>query len=682
MPGALTRDCLNSMLILGINSAAHDSAAALLLDGDVVAAVEEERLNRVKHTNVFPIAAVRSCLGQAQVSLHDIDRVAVNVAEEALVRLIARQVISQSVPRAFTPATLLAQRFAGVGLHVRESQLRCVAHHVSHAASAYFLSGFDDGLVLTVDGIGDDAEVDGASGALFRARGTRLERLKTFRDDESLGFLYGQITKFLGFEEFDEYKVMGLASYGDGSAHAALFAECCTLTPDGWYRLDRLRLAQAITRLVADMPSDTVAAQRRKSDIAAACQNTLERIVLHVLRHYARVTGERRLAMAGGVALNCSLIARILEANLFADVFVQPAAHDAGGALGAAAYVASQEGNLPVRRTRLRTVYWGADTPAPGEIERTLQQWSPFVEWQRADDVIAVAARHLAAGAVIGWVQGRSEFGPRALGNRSILADPRDEGQRDLVNRMIKRREDFRPFAPSVPAEKAADYFEMPAGSEDLPFMLSTVRVRRDQRARLGAVTHVDGTARIQTVSRTANPRYWELLHAFGDLTGVYVLLNTSFNNSAEPIVDSVEDAIVAYVTTGLHYLVVGDYWVSKRDGTDDRILDSILSIASCADVSMVRTDTGWTSFIRYKYEAARRKPIVLAAAAEVIRRADGATPLRDLLDAAADASVRSRIVEEVRRLWWLRLVRLQPGVAAWRDQVAPQVPHRVTAGA
>jgi hypothetical protein len=310
----------------------------------------------------------------------------------------------------------------------------------------------------------------------------------------------------------------------------------------------------------------------------------------------------------------------------------------------------------------LGNVYWGSPLPAPYQIEQSLRRWEKFVEWSHSDQIARLAASSLADGSVIGWVQSRSEFGPRALGNRSILADPRPAENRDIVNGMIKQRESFRPFAPSVLAEKASDYFDIPEGYETLPFMLFLVPVRPEQRAKLGAITHVDGTARVHTVTKNANHKYWELIQHFGDLTGIYMLLNTSFNNSAEPIVESVEDAVIAFITTGLHYLVIDDYWIAKREISDDLLLDCSLAIAPCAEFGRTGTSAGTKAWARYRHEpalAARKPTSITKLAFDVVCESDGTTPLRTLLAQLASDEDCGQAIADIRKLWWQRLIQL-----------------------
>jgi len=651
------------MLILGLNAAWHDTAAVLLRDGRVEAAIEEERLNRIKHTNAFPKNAIMFCLKQAAVRLVDIDCIALNFSERSIWQQIDNRVYSQTVPTALSPSAYAIKLFSDAGLEIDPSKVRFVAHHVSHAASASFLSGFDKSLILSLDGIGSDSEIDNASGALFRTRDYAMERLRTFNREESLGFLYGQVTKLLGFREFDEYKVMGLASYGDSSVYRQLFGECRTLDNDGYYSIDRRKLIERLLTIRDAVSKNSSSLQSFKSNIAAACQECLEEIVLHLLKYSVRITDINRLAMAGGVALNCALVAQIHRSGLFKNIFVQPAAHDAGGALGAGLFVAFEEGDLRAKPEQNRSVYWGGRVGSDDEVERILQRWSLFVSWEKRQRIAKCTAERLASGGIIGWVQGRSEFGPRALGNRSILADPRSRDNRDTVNKVVKIREDFRPFAPSVIEEMADRYFEMPKDCEKLPFMLSLVNVRREKIEKLGAVTHVDGTARIQTVNRDVNPLYWQLIHEFGNITGVYAVLNTSFNNSAEPIIESAEDAIVSFLTTGLSNLVIHNFWINKRDVTDAMLLTLVPLIAPSAELGITCTDTGVMAWARYRYESGlgRRDAIEISLDTfSALSRADGSSTLRQLL-LSVDRVMAREIVNSVRTLWWHRFIRLLP---------------------
>jgi carbamoyltransferase len=537
----------------------HDAAAVLVRDGRVVAAVEEERLNRIKHTNKAPRLALRFCLEQAGIGPGELDAVAFYATEPYCQRVLQTLQLSNFRLRELLTPRSMVQRFfrQALGQDFPAAKIHFVGHHWAHAVSAYALSGFDSALVVTLDGQGE-----GVSGMVYDGRGRELKLLRQIPEQHSLGYLYRDVIKFLGYEMFDEYKVMGMAPYGDAAKHRALFQTFYELLPGGEYRLhlDRVFALFRVTpprRQGGEFTPD-------HQDIAAALQAATEEIGLHVLKHFRQATGHTRLCLAGGVAHNCSLNGSVLYSGLFEKIFVQPAAHDAGCALGAALAVERQL-QPAVRIAPLADVFWGPLAGTAPEIAGALAGWGVFVQAEQPADIVARTADLLAAGQVIGWVQGRSEFGPRALGNRSILADPRPAENKAIINRMVKKREAYRPFAPSVLAESVDEYFVTTPGQKDFPYMSVVLQVRPAWREKLGAVTHVDGTARVQTVARDAHPRYWELIRAFGQRTGVPILLNTSFNNHAEPIVDSARDAVACFLTTGLQALVIGDWLVTKR---------------------------------------------------------------------------------------------------------------------
>jgi carbamoyltransferase len=538
----------------------HDGAAVLVADGRVVAAAEEERFNRIKHSNKFPADSIRFCLEAAGARLADVDRIAFYATERYCDALLDELYAGRSdvTQRPKAPAVLRELLRQELGAAVDPARITFARHHLAHAVSAHAMSGFDESLVLAIDGYGD-----GLSGIVALARGDAVTAVEHFPQRDSLGVFYLEVIHLIGYAEFDEYKVMGLAPYGDPATYRELLAQFYALLPQGGYRVDSERVERALReRIAVRAKGEPFTDQHR--DLAAALQEALERIVFHVLRHRRRHLGMRNLCLAGGVALNSTMNGKILASGLFDDVFVQPAAHDAGCALGAA-LMASHELGRPAPRERLAHVYWGRALGDDADVERELAAWSAFIECERSDDVARDAAALIAAGEVIGWVQGRSEFGPRALGNRSILADPRPAANKARINRMVKKREAYRPFAPSVLEADAREYFELPPHATSLPFMIFVVGVRPDKRALLGAVTHVDGTARVQTVARDANPAFWSLINAFKELTGVPVVLNTSFNNNAEPIVDSLRDAVVCFLTTGLDRLVAGPFIARKR---------------------------------------------------------------------------------------------------------------------
>jgi carbamoyltransferase len=652
--------------------AMHDSAAVLVRDGQVVSAIEEERLNRIKHTNCFPARAIRYCLDENGLSLADVDHIAINSAEY-MVDVAAKRVFLANPSR---EGGLNARRFLSAlferefGVDVSQ-KLRFCRHHLAHAWSAYVPSGFDSSLILVLDGDGDNL-----SGMVLEGHGNRLTRLGEYGLEQSIGNFYTDVIALLGYRRFDEYKVMGLAPYGNPETYRRLFEKLYRLLPGGNYEI-----ADDNMVFLRFMDAGIVDQARRKGapftqvhkDIAAALQVALERLVLHILQHYQSQTKHKNLCFAGGVAHNCTLNGRILYSNLFSKMFVQPAAHDAGGAMGSALSVFYEEQERSARRPhKLEHLFYGTDIGDGAEaIGRRLSRWGEFLSFERVDNIAERTARLIADGSVVGWVQGRSEFGPRALGNRSILADPRPAENKSLINKMVKKREAYRPFAPSVLEEHLHEYFDVPPNRAEFPFMIFVLDVREEMRATLGAVTHVDGTARVQTVSRQGNPKYWELIHEFQKLTGVPILLNTSFNNNAEPIVDSVDDAVVCYLTTGLHYLVVGDYLAEKKTATPS--LDALATLVPSRPPSrrlVKREGLDEVGALKTVFEIegtmshffARTTVEILPETFRLLMAADGKMTLAQLLQGAGiDEEARPRVLQEVESLWTQRVVVLRP---------------------
>jgi carbamoyltransferase len=384
----------------------------------------------------------------------------------------------------------------------------------------------------------------------------------------SLGALYLILTVYLGFKSLgDEYKVMGLAAYGNAGRFRDVFDALVTLHGDGAYATPLLASVTLKDHLIAALGPPRKADdgfEQRHADVAAALQDALHRAVLHTLRHARIETQRSKLCMAGGVALNCTLNGAIARSGLFDAVFVQPAASDEGCSAGAALYAyAQRNAAAPDACTRWEHVCFGPEY-GPDEMLAALESVRDAVVWTRERDIAGTVARELAQGNVAGWFQGRMEFGPRALGNRSILGDPRDARMKDIMNEKVKRRESFRPFAPAVLEEDAAEYFDL-RGLGASPFMLFAVPVRDDKRAVIPAVTHVDGSARVQTVSRSGNPRFWDLIAAFKEVAGVPVVLNTSYNVKNEPIVCSPADAVRCFLSTNIDCVAIGDFCVRKR---------------------------------------------------------------------------------------------------------------------
>jgi carbamoyltransferase len=582
------------MDILGINAFHGDASAVVLRDGQLVAGVEEERLNRVKHWAGFPARAIGAVLDEAGVGLTAVGHVAVSrdprahLLDKALFAFRRRPGLAAVKDRLSNLRHVadLPARLQGLGRGRFAGAVHNVEHHRAHAASAFYCSPFEEAACLTVDGFGDFLSSMAAVG-----RGTRLEVLDEVAFPHSLGILYTAVTQFLGFPGYgDEYKVMALASFGRPAFLEAM-RRIVRLEDGGRFQTDVdyfLHASEGVTmswddgapvlgRLWSDRFLDVFGAPRRPEDtlterdhdVAASLQAIYEETLFHRLRWLRKRTGLRSLCLAGGCALNSVANGKVRAETDFADVFVQPAAGDAGTALGAALHVWHHDLGGP-RAFVMRHAYFGPSF-AEGRVADALRARLPGFESggddgirvRRCPDAAALfrdTAAALARGAIVGWYQGRGEWGPRALGNRSILADPRRAEVKDALNARIKRREAFRPFAPAILEERALDWFD---GAQPDPFMVTVHPVRPAQRARVPAVIHVDGTARLQTVSRDTNPRFWSLIRAFEDETGVPMVLNTSFNEN-EPIVNTPEEALDCFLRTRMDRLVLGD-WVLDR---------------------------------------------------------------------------------------------------------------------
>jgi carbamoyltransferase len=629
----------------------HDAAAALLSDGKIIAAYEEERLNRIKHTNKWPFLAINACLRANALLVEDIDYFSFNITERTLIsvlgRLFAKEGMAVPAPVCYLQQ-LLEDQFKK---RIEPGKIRLYGHHYAHAATAFYPSPFPESLVLTIDGVGEEY-----SGSIYYGHGNKLSLLQTFSEDQSLGNFYNIVTNILGFAPlFDEFKVMGLAPYGNPAVFGDIFKEFYTLLPGGNYILHNERLGNLLQMCPPRHTADGLAQVHK--DIAASLQETLERIVFHVVSHYRNVTGSRNLCLAGGVALNCTMNGKLINSGLFEDVFVYPAANDSGLPVGSA-LAAYFDHNDQAERVPLHSLYLGSDLAESAEIEAELSCWKGLLCYERVEDPPGRAAELLAEDRVIGWVNGASEFAPRALGNRSILADSRPEKNKERINAMVKKREGFRPFAPSVLAEDADEYFELPANRKEFSHMTFVLNVREKYRQHLGAITHVDGTARVHTVSRDDNPAYWELINHFKNITNTPVVLNTSFNNDAEPIVDSVADAVVCFLTTNLDFLFVGDYLISRNGFSQDSLLKLYLSLASY--VVLIRPEPE-------RYELANtfnRKTWKIAAELwNILDKTPGDRRVEELFAGHRIQKERqAELLEQINYLWEKRLIRLTPG--------------------
>lgn len=561
------------MYILGIGYGSHDASASLLRDGQIVAAAEEERFTRVKHCPSFPQNAIDFCLKRAGISANDIDHIAHwwDYGQFTFKKFVYGlrylrknyELLRYETFRGRMNAERkrLVGRWLGIITPVYH---HFVTHHTAHAASAYYPSGFDEAAVLSIDGRGEwECTV------LYYANDKGVKKLKQMFFPNSLGIFYSTFTSYLGFEiDNDEYKVMGLAPYGE-PAYKDVFEKIVRLKPEGNYELDLDYFKFHYKMFPKDWFSPKVEktfgprrckddiVEQRHADIACSLQKRLEDAELHVVNHLYKLTKCKNLCIAGGVGLNCVANGRILRETPFENIFIQPASNDAGTSLGAALYIHNQVlgGN---NHCNFTDAYLGPEY-SNDEVKRNLELCK--ISYTYCEDPAKVAARFIADGKIVGWFQGRMEFGPRALGNRSILADPRRKEMKDIVNKAIKYREEFRPFAPAVIVESAKDFF---ADGVPSPYMLMVTDVLPEKRAILPAITHKDGTARLQTVSRETNQCFHELISEFGRITGVPVVLNTSFNVKGEPVVCNPSEAIRCFYSTGLDALIMGNYLVQK----------------------------------------------------------------------------------------------------------------------
>ena len=565
------------MIVLGISCYYHDSGAAILRDGQLIAAVEEERFNRKKHYSDFPTLAIEYCLKEAGVTIEEVDHI--GFYEKPLVKFNRiLETILASWPLTLKPWLKAMPLWLTQRLHIgseiqknlgTDKDILYCRHHESHAASAFLVSPFDEAAIITADGVGEWTTTAWGVG-----RGTDIEIQKELRFPHSVGLLFSAITAYLGFRVNDaEWKVMGLAPYGKPT-YVDKFREMVDIKDDGSIRLNLKYFEhhRSTTRTISGAWATLLGQPQRHPetelqdfhrDIAHSGQKIVEEIMVKMATHVQRETGMENVCIAGGVGLNCVANWRILQDSGFKNIFIQPAAGDSGGALGTAFYIYNTVLKNP-RTFRMDHALWG---PAfsDDEIKRVLD--SVGVKYERYDneaELIEQAARMLIEGRVIGWFQGRLEFGPRALGSRSLLADARNNKMKDAINAKVKFREAFRPFAPAILKERAHEFFEMPEGM-DAPYMLLVPKVREDKRKLIPAVTHEDGTGRVQTVTEEHNGRYYRLIKRFGELTGVPVLINTSFNVRGEPIVCTPQDAYNTFINTGIDALVMGNFVVRDK---------------------------------------------------------------------------------------------------------------------
>ncbi len=561
------------MNIVGIGGYSHDSAAVLVCDGVLVAGVAEERLTRVKHQGGLPREAIQYCLDVAGLTPDDIDHVSAymrpfyRAGRRAVYRLT-------QIPRSpIYSVGYMGYEVLHNGQYMhdmrsvggRNTQLHYMDHHPAHAASAFLVSPYDEAAILSIDYIGEWTSTWAGVG-----RGTEMEALKQIHYPHSLGVFYSAMTDYLGFlRASDEYKVMGLASYGEPE-YLEEFRSIVHEQNADWYAMDLSWMAyhylpgsrhgyfsDKFIQRFGPKRNKGEPVEERHRNLAASAQAVLEETVLRMAKWLHTATGSKNLCLAGGVALNCAMNGRLLRESPFENIYVQPAAGDDGIAIGGAYQLHHQltdtTRNFVMRDARIGPEHSDADIRSFLDLAKIPYETPPNVEERTAE--------LLSEGNIVGWYQGRMEFGPRALGSRSILADPTRADMKDLINKYVKHREEFRPFAPSCLVERANEFFD---GCDESPFMLFVYPVKQDKREVVPAITHIDGTARVQTVAEDAHPQYYRLIKAFEQKTGVPVILNTSFNVMGEPIVNTPSDAVRCFYSTGLDALAIGPYVILK----------------------------------------------------------------------------------------------------------------------
>jgi len=559
--------------ILGISCYYHDAAACLLKDGEIIAAAQEERFTRIRHDQDFPKKAIEYCLQEGGITIDDVDYVGfydkpLLKFERILLTYLATW--PKSLPSFLKAVPLWLRQKLWIPHTIKkeleyEGKVLMCEHHMSHAASAFLVSPFDEAAIITVDGVGE-----WATSTMGQGKGKSIELFKEIRFPHSLGLLYSAFTYYLGFKvNSAEYKVMGLAPYGEPKYYDKV-CETIKFEEDGSFKMDMryfsydhgLKMTNSKFSALFGRPvrKSESKLEQFHMDVAASVQKVTEEIVIRMANHAHKVTGSKNLCMAGGVALNCVANGRILRECPFENIFIQPAAGDAGGAVGVATYIFHTVlGNE--RTWQMEHAYLGPKFSTE-EVREFLDSVGAVYTEVDEDGIIEKTVQAIEDQKVVGWFQGRMEFGPRALGSRTIIADARNPENQDVVNMKIKFRESFRPFAPSVLEERVSDYFEMDCPS---PYMLLVAQVREDKRE-IPAVTHVDGSARIQTVDAVTNPLYHKMIKRFDEKTGCAVIINTSFNVRGEPIVCTPYDGFMCFMRTNMDVLMMDRFYLEKAD--------------------------------------------------------------------------------------------------------------------
>ena len=581
------------MNVIGINAFHGDSAACLLIDGKLRAAAEEERFRRIKHWAGFPSKAIEFCLDEVGLTLSDIDIIAINSDKNAAKKQKLRFLLTGQASLPLIKEKLfIRKKRASIEEHLQREipdqsfngKIEWIEHHECHLASAFFASSFDDAVTISVDGFGDFSSAAWAVGS-----NNELTIKDRVYFPHSLGIFYSALTQFLGFPHYgDEYKIMGLAPYGKNNFSKEMDV-IVKQVQDGLFELntDYFRhhrepvayqwddglpkiatlFSGELESLLGSKRDKNEELTQRHMDIAYSVQNAYERAFFHLINHAQQQTGITNIAVAGGCGMNSVANGKIATQSDFKNSYIQAAAGDAGGAIGAA-MIAGQRNGLSVREP-MQHAYWGPQfsvddiqSVVAQNADRFEQKQCTVIHAENDQQLYETVVDCMIDGGVVGWFQGAMEWGPRALGNRSIICDPRRNDMKDILNRKIKRRESFRPFAPSILRDQVSEWFEI---DDDVPFMMKVFPVRSDKREKLPAVTHADGSGRLQTVTQASNPRYYGLIQHFFELTGVPIVLNTSFNEN-EPVVCQPQEAIDCFLRTEMDLLVLGDVIVSRSE--------------------------------------------------------------------------------------------------------------------
>lgn len=546
----------------------QDSAAALIINGKIIACAEEERFSGEKHTGKFPINAINYCLKEAGISIDDVDYVCHGFNYDPMEKYfkIIDYDLFNSVYRSSVQLDNLSKYF-----NINNEKFIAVDHHLSHAASAYFPSGFDEALCVVSDGMGEKYSM-----SVYQVKNGQFDRIDTASIRNSIGVLYSLITHFLGYKfNEDEYKIMGLAAYGDPTSYSAFFDKLIHIKDNGRYEIDWGQFGIDVSKdpfhrdkidvIKKELFGDRKIEEKDQQDIAAAIQKKSEDLFVHFLKYYKKITNLDNLCMAGGVLLNCKINERILNEKLFDKVYVQPAAGDAGTALGSALYVMNEKGEEKNIDSICEMPFYGPDY-SDSDYLNAFEKFKNDIEYTKLnsyEQICQDAAKQVENDAVIGWFQGRMEYGPRALGDRSIVANPKCKDIKRRLNSIVKFRESYRPFAPAILREQADEYFEY-IDSEIYRYMLGTCRVKKEYRDYLPGITHVDGSARLQVVDED-NDGFYLLLKKMKELCGCSCIVNTSFNVKDQPMICSPDIAIETFLRIDMDYLYIGNYKIIKR---------------------------------------------------------------------------------------------------------------------